>query len=142
MASFGQTCKQTSQPKHWFLSIKAFFVSLLTDIAGHPVFVHFLHPTHFSSSTTHLSVNTFPNSSISACENLLRAHGHLVIITDASSKPIAQSRASLTSSNLFGFITLTFLAPKAFTTCSIFIDVVSSPCSVNPEPGFSCYSIV
>ena len=60
------------------------FSSDLNDIAGHPVFIHNLHPIHLSVSTLHLKVNGLLNSSISCLENFLRAHGHLVIITDGS----------------------------------------------------------
>ena len=59
----------------------AFLFSLLYEIAGHPVLVHFLHPIHKSSTIVHLSLNGLLNSSISCGENFLRAHGHLVIIT-------------------------------------------------------------
>ena len=74
----------------------AFLFSLLYEIAGHPVLVHFLHPIHKSSIIVHLSLNGLLNSSISCGENFLRAHGHLVIITDASLLLKAQSRASFT----------------------------------------------
>ena len=105
-------------------------------MAGHPVFIHNLHPIHLSVSILHLEVNGLLNSSISCLENFLRAHGHLVIITDGSSKLNAQSKVSFTCDKLFGFIVLMCLTPHALTNSSIFTSLVTSPCNVYPVPGF------
>ena len=112
------------------------FSSDLNDIAGHPIFIHSLHPIHLSVFTLHLEVNGLLNSSISCFENFLRAHGHLAIITDGSSSSNAQSKLSFTCDKLFGFIVLMCLTPHALTNSSIFTSLVTSPCNVYPVPGF------